>query len=104
MEPCALVPSLKAAVQQFNFGGGVLQAVAKFTTNLPMTLTGNGGPATVDGDGWDVTLAGNLSGTGGLTLTGGSTVHLSGNNTYLGTTTIDDATLAPAGTAASARI
>ena len=53
----------------FNFGGGTIQALAGFSSSLPMTLTGTGGNATVDTSGYTVTLSGPLSGTssaGGL--------------------------------------
>ena len=38
-----------------------------------MTLTGNGGNATVNSNGHAVTLSGTLSGTGGLTKSGAGT-------------------------------
>ena len=42
----------------FNFGGGTLEAGAAFTATLPMTLTGTGGNANIDTNGYAVTLSG----------------------------------------------
>ena len=58
-----------------------------------MTLSGSGGDATVDTAGYDLTLAGCLSGPGGLVKIGGGTLFLSGSNTYSGSTTITAGTL-----------
>ena len=57
----------------FNFGGGTLQASGSLTASLPMTLTGSGGNATIDTAGYNVTLAGSLSGPGGLSKTDSGT-------------------------------
>ena len=51
-----------------------------------MTLTGSNGNATVNPNGGVVELNGNLSGPGGLNLTGSGSVHLGGTNTYQGGT------------------
>ncbi len=48
---------------------------------------------TVGGDNANTTYAGNLSGSGSLTKNGSGLLTLTGNNTYLGTTTISDGTL-----------
>ena len=83
----------------FNAGGGTLQAGASFTTNLPMTLTAAYGPAVFDSNGYSLTLAGSLSGSGGLTaglpfetgypLAGGGTLTLAAQNAYRGATILN---------------
>ena len=77
----------------FNFGGGTLEATGPFSTGLPMTLTGSGGNATVDANGYAVTFSGNLSGPGGLVETGSGELMLSGTDTYSGGTTVSGGTL-----------
>ena len=58
-----------------------------------MTLTGSGGDATVDTAGYTVTLAGSLSGPGGLNKTDSGTLVLGTANTYSGTTTVSGGAL-----------
>ena len=56
-----------------------------------MTLTGTGGNATVDTNGYAVTLSGAVSGTasaGGLTKIGLGTLFLNNANSYVGPTDI----------------
>jgi T5SS/PEP-CTERM-associated repeat protein/autotransporter-associated beta strand protein len=77
----------------FNFGGGSLKARRAFTTSLPMTLSGDDGSANVDTAGYGLTLAGELSGPGGLNKLGMGTLTLSGNNAYRGSTTVSSGTL-----------
>ena len=48
---------------------------------------------TIDPAGYDVTLAGELSGSGGLTLTGSGTLSLTAANIYSGNTIVDGGTL-----------
>ena len=72
----------------FNFGGGTLQASGAFSTTLPMTLTGSGGNATVNTNGYAVTFSGNLSGLAGPIKTGSNVLTLSGTNTYGGGTIV----------------
>jgi autotransporter-associated beta strand protein len=77
----------------FNFGGGTLQAGADLTSSLPMTLTAVGGDANVDTVGHCIVFSGQLSGPGGLCKLGETTLTLSGNNSYLGLTTITSGVL-----------
>jgi autotransporter-associated beta strand protein len=73
---------------QFNFGGGTMQAAGSWVATMPVTLTGN---ATFDTNGNPVVLAGQLTGSGGLTYvdsSGGGSLMLSAANTYSGGTTI----------------
>jgi autotransporter-associated beta strand protein len=72
----------------FNFGGGTLQAGADLTSSLPMTLTAVGGDANVDTAGHCLVFSGQLSGPGGLCKSGETALTLSGDNSYLGLTTI----------------
>jgi autotransporter-associated beta strand protein len=83
-----------AGTSTFNFGGGTLQAKGNLTSDLPMTLTGNGGNANVDTAGCTVTFSGALSGTGGLNKIGSGILTLNTGNTYTGPTTIGNGTLA----------
>ena len=82
----------------FNFGGGTLRADADFASSLPMTLTGNGGNATVNTNGHLVSLSGSLTGIGGLAKTGSGTLTLSAANNYSGATTVAGGTLWLVGT------
>ncbi len=77
----------------FNFGGGTLKASGALNTSLPMTLTGTDGDANVNTNGYAVTLAGQLSGTGGLNKLGTGTLTLSAANGYTGPTAINTGTL-----------
>jgi T5SS/PEP-CTERM-associated repeat protein/autotransporter-associated beta strand protein len=81
----------------FNFGGGVLQSSGSFISNTHMTLTGVGGNATIDTNGYEVTLTGVVSGTAGLLTTGSGTLTLTGSNTFTGGTTVTEGTLALSG-------
>ena len=94
----------------FNFNGGTLQA----TANLPQIFLNFGtanstgdavyiqnGGAVIDGNGFNVGIANSLlagSGSaGGLTVTNGGVLTLTGANTYTGPTIINGSTLALAG-------
>lgn len=83
----------------FDFGGGTLTASGTLSTSLPMTLTGMGGNANVDTNGYAVTLSGMLSGEGGLNKLGTGTLTMNATNTYQGDTNINAGTLALAATA-----
>lgn len=77
----------------FNFGGGTLRTSGKMTCSLPMTLTGNGGNANVDTNGYAGTLSGILSGVGGLNKRGSGTLTLGAANSYYGDTNVYAGTL-----------
>ena len=77
----------------FNFNGGTLQAGAAFSTTQPVALATSGGNATIDTAGYAVTLAGPLSGPGGLVKVDSGTLTLTGSNSYTGGTTISGGTL-----------
>ena len=67
-----------------------------------MTLTGSGGNASVDTTGGAVTLAGRLSGPGGMNKIGAGKLSLTGSNSYTGETTVSAGTLKVANAAGSA--
>lgn len=58
-----------------------------FVTDAPLATTA-GGPLIVSGDNVPLGLAGLISGSGGLQITGGGAVQLSATNTYSGPTSI----------------
>ncbi len=74
------------------FSGGILQAGGTITStsSRKVTLSSSG---TIDTNSNTVSIAGIMSGTGGLTKSGTGTLTLTGTNTYTGTTTISAGTL-----------
>ena len=76
------------------YAGGTVRAVTNFTSKLDADMLGAGAAATVfDTQEWDITLSGNLTGTGGLAKAGSGTLTLTGANTYAGGTTVLGGTL-----------
>ena len=73
--------------------GGTLQASAAFAATVPLTLTGSGGSANINTNGYDVALSGALSGSGGFNKLGPGTLTLSGANSYMGLTSVQAGTL-----------
>lgn len=78
-----------------NLQSGTLGAKANWSTNVPLSLTGNINLRAADtaGTPFDITLDSVISGSGGLTKVGAGTIILSGANTYSGTTDINDGLL-----------
>jgi fibronectin-binding autotransporter adhesin len=74
------------------FDGGTLRYLADFDSARAVTLDTNGG--TVDTNGFDAALPGQISGDGALTKQGDGTLTLSGANTYAGGTQINGGVLA----------
>jgi autotransporter-associated beta strand protein len=81
-----------------NFGGGTLQATGNLnpSNGLSYTIAATK-TATIDTNGYNVTVAGAISGTGSLAKCGTGTLTLSGSNSYSGGTTISAGTLALSG-------
>ena len=71
-----------------NLGGGTVAASSSWSSPLNMTLTGSNGPVTFNTSGNTITLSGALSGPGGLVVSGGGILELSGANSYLGDTLV----------------
>lgn len=90
------VVSTNAYTSNFSVTGATVGAKASWTTSQPITL---GGVATfraadATNASFDIGLSGVLSGTGGLTKTGGGTLTLGAANSYTGSTVISAGTLA----------
>jgi autotransporter-associated beta strand protein len=79
-----------------SFNGGTLQYLAGFSSSRAVTLNAGGG--TFDTNGNNATLAGTMSGTGGLTKIGAGTLTLSGSSSYSGATAVNAGTLAASAT------
>ncbi len=84
----------------FNFSGGTLQATSSFSTSVPIVLGATGSNGVFNTNLYALTLAGPLSGTGGLQKVGSGTLTLSASNGYTGTTLVSLGTLLLANTAA----
>ncbi len=75
--------------------GGLLAATANWTASVPVSLTNingnlNAQAADTNGTSFNITLAGPVSGQGGLLKTGGGNLTLSGGATYSGLTTVSN--------------
>ncbi|MDI3560754.1 autotransporter domain-containing protein [Bradyrhizobium sp. Arg816] len=81
--------------QYINFNGGTLQFTGAFNSARTISLLAGGG--TIDANGFNATLSGQIINTGSLTKTGLGTLTLTGANTYAGGTFINGGTLALSG-------
>ena len=77
----------------FIFSSGTFQAASPFTTSVPITLATLGSNGVFDTNGNALTLAGPLSGPGGLQKIGAGTLTLAVSNGYTGTTLVSNGTL-----------
>ena len=82
-----------ASTNTLIFNGGSLQAAGPISSPATRGVTCNAATATIDTNGNDVSLAGNIGGTGSLTKIGLGTLTLSGTNTYTGNTVVNAGTL-----------
>jgi len=74
-----------------NFNGGTLQAInSDLISSLSGTTSGN---SSLDTTNANITLNGDLSGTGGFTILGPNSVTLTGNNSFTGDINISSGTL-----------
>src|SRR5882724_8856687 len=81
-----------------SLSGGTVGALTNWSSSLPMTLTNDTGSITfkaadTNGNPFNITLSGALTGLGGLNKSGGGTLTLSGTNSYAGNTTVNAGTL-----------
>jgi T5SS/PEP-CTERM-associated repeat protein/autotransporter-associated beta strand protein len=84
-----------------NFNGGTLRVHGSdFSTSLNITL-GDSTTSTVNTNGYNATLNGNLSGTGGLNKGGAGTLTLNADNTYTGATNVTTGNLVVNGNSTS---
>jgi autotransporter-associated beta strand protein len=79
----------------FDFGGGTFRAGAAFPypVYVPIVLSTQGSNGVFDTNGTPLTLAGPLSGPGGLQKIGAGTLTLAVSNGYTGTTLVSNGTL-----------
>ncbi|HEX4263422.1 MAG TPA: autotransporter-associated beta strand repeat-containing protein [Verrucomicrobiae bacterium] len=80
----------------FNFNGGTLKPTTSSTAFFTGVQTANiqAGGAIIDTTNLNITIGQALGGTGSLTKIGNGILSLSGGNTYTGTTTVSNGTLA----------
>ncbi len=85
--------ALGAASGALAFNGGTLQLGSSFdlAASRAISITANGG--TIDTQGFNSTIAQNITGAGSLTKLGGGTLTLDGANSYAGGTNLDAGTL-----------
>jgi len=86
------------------FGGGTLAASANWKGAMPMTLTGTGGPATLDTRGFTITQTGLLSGPGALVKIGAGTLNLPTPTAHTAALSTQAGTLRATVAAANARL
>jgi fibronectin-binding autotransporter adhesin len=81
-----------SATNTLNFNGGTLRATGTITSpsTREVTMTSTG---IIDNNGQAISIAGNISGAGGMTKNGAGTLTLSGTNSYGGVTTVNAGTL-----------
>ena len=82
--------------QYINFNGGTLKFTGAFNSARTISLLAGGG--TIDTNGFNATLSGQVINTGSLTKTGLGTLTLTGANTYTGATIVNGGVLDVEGT------
>jgi autotransporter-associated beta strand protein len=95
-----LVENLPGTDVNATFGTATVGASTAWTSSGPITLAGNTTFQTADvlSAAHNITLGGNLTGSGGLTETGAGTLILSGDDSYTGSTTVSSGILEVTGT------
>ncbi len=92
-----------SATNTLIFNGGTLRATGTITSvatrGVTMTATG-----IIDTNGNAISIAGNITGAGGLTKNGAGTLTLSGTNSYGGTTSVTAGTLSLTGSLAGSNV
>ena len=87
------VKNTASALATLRFDNGTLRASANNASFIPaharLTVTVDAGGGTIDTDGHDVTIAEDLTGTGGMAYVGGGKVTLSKAPAYAGKTTVE---------------
>ena len=73
------------------FNGGMLRFDAEFDLDATRTIEITAAGAGIDTNGFTTTIVHDLAGQGGLSVTGAGTLILTGENSYTGGTSIDDA-------------
>jgi autotransporter-associated beta strand protein len=93
-----------AYTESVQLGSATLGAAANWSTTLPLTLASamTFRAADANNNPFNITLNGPVSGSAGLTKTGGGTLTLGGTNTYTGLTTVSGGTLLVNGSLAGA--
>jgi len=90
-----LVENSGSASATINLNGGIIGAVADWSSSVPLSLNGTAfQTADASGDPFAITLSGTLSGGAGLTVSGGGSLTLGAADTYTGNTVINGGTLA----------
>jgi autotransporter-associated beta strand protein/YVTN family beta-propeller protein len=88
--------------QFVDFNGGSLKTTGNLVTSRTISLLANGG--TIDTNGFNATISGDIINSGSLTKIGAGSLILSGNNTYTGGTVLDAGTLVVANSQACRRL
>ncbi|MGA2867951.1 MAG: autotransporter-associated beta strand repeat-containing protein, partial [Verrucomicrobiota bacterium] len=87
-----------SATNEITLSGGTVGALVSWSSVMPMTLATLNGNITFqcadnNGNPWNISLSGALTGPGGLNVTGGGILTLSSTNDYAGSTTVSNGTL-----------
>ncbi|MDP0501506.1 MAG: Ig-like domain-containing protein [Verrucomicrobiota bacterium JB022] len=89
-------------VSNVSLVSGTLGAKSDWSTQVPLALSGEGDvtvhTANINGDARDITLAGDISGSGGIVKTGAGHLVLSGNSSFAGALAVQEGELVANGT------
>ncbi|MBI2737118.1 MAG: autotransporter-associated beta strand repeat-containing protein, partial [Rhodospirillales bacterium] len=93
--------SLGSGSAGLSFGGGTLQLLSSFDLSPARAITINAGGGTIDTNGFGMTIAQAIAGSGSLTKAGNGTLTLTGASTFSGGTVLSAGTLIVNGSLAS---